>query len=156
MYEMMAGRSPFNISAAEENDQNTEDILFQHILEKPIRIPRTLSVKAASVLKAFMNKDPKERLGCKDDLEEALEDMKNNSFFKGSIDWELLGMKQIMPPYNPNVESDRDLQHFDRQFTEEPPQLTPDDPAIIDRIDQSEFEGFEYINPLMMSKEDTV
>jgi len=152
MYEMMAGRSPFNISAAEENDQNTEDILFQHILEKPIRIPRTLSVKAASVLKAFMNKDPKERLGCKDDLEEALEDMKNNSFFKGAIDWELLALKQIMPPYNPNVESDRDLQHFDRQFTEEPPQLTPDDPAIIDRIDQSEFEGFEYINPLMMSK----
>uniref|UniRef100_A0A7E4V9L7 Protein kinase C-like 3 n=1 Tax=Panagrellus redivivus TaxID=6233 RepID=A0A7E4V9L7_PANRE len=56
MYEMMAGRSPFNISAVEENDQNTEDILFQHILEKPIRIPRILSVKASAVLKAFMNK----------------------------------------------------------------------------------------------------
>uniref|UniRef100_A0AC34PXE2 AGC-kinase C-terminal domain-containing protein n=1 Tax=Panagrolaimus sp. JU765 TaxID=591449 RepID=A0AC34PXE2_9BILA len=68
----------------------------------------------------------------------------------------LLEMKQVQPPYNPNVESDRDLQHFDRQFTEEAPQLTLDDPDAIGRIDQSEFEGFEYINPLMMSKEDTV
>lgn len=82
--------------------------------------------------------------------------MKNCSFFKNAIDWELLEQRQIPPPYNPNVESDRDLQHFDRQFTEEVPQLTPDDTAVINRIDQTEFEGFEYVNPLMMSKEDTV
>ena len=62
----------------------------------------------------------------------------------------------MTPPYNPNVQNDRDLQHFDQQFTDEAPNLTPDDPAVIARIDQSEFEGFEYINPLMMSKEDSV
>ena len=27
---------------------------------------------------------------------------------------------------------------------------------IIDKIDQSEFDGFEYINPLLMSQEDCV
>jgi atypical protein kinase C iota type len=162
MYEMMAGRSPFNIPAEGDNEQNSEDILFQFILEKPIRIPRTLSVRAAGILKAFMNKEPSERLGCKADLDEALEDMKNNSFFKnaapisGGNYWELLEQRQIPPPYNPNVESDRDLQHFDRQFTEEPPQLTPDEPSILGTIDQTQFEGFEYVNPLMMSKEDTV
>lgn len=64
--------------------------------------------------------------------------------------------KQIAPPYNPTVESDRDLQHFDTQFTEEPPTLSPDDPAVIAKIDQSEFEGFEYVNPLQMSREDSV
>lgn len=31
-------------------------ICFTVILEKPIRIPRSLSVKAASVLKGFLNK----------------------------------------------------------------------------------------------------
>ncbi len=28
--------------------------------------------------------------------------------------------------------------------------------ATIEKIDQSEFEGFEYINPLLMSREDSV
>ena len=50
--------------SAENPDQNTEDYLFQVILEKTIRIPRSLSVKAASILKGFLNKNPIERLGC--------------------------------------------------------------------------------------------
>ena len=35
-------------------------------------------------------------------------------------------------------------------------QLTPDDAGIIGKIDQTEFEGFEYVNPLLMSAEDVV
>ena len=55
----------FSIAGSAENpDQNTEDYLFQVILEKTIRIPRSLSVKAASILKGFLNKNPIERLGC--------------------------------------------------------------------------------------------
>lgn len=27
---------------------------------------------------------------------------------------------------------------------------------VIEKIDQTEFEGFEYVNPLLMSMEDTV
>ena len=84
LYEMLAGRSPFDIVGATDNpDQNTEDYLFQVILEKTIRIPRSLSVKAASILKGkwtfacfqnlmlrvfyfsgFLNKNPADRLGC--------------------------------------------------------------------------------------------
>ena len=52
------------LGSAENPDQNTEDYLFQVILEKTIRIPRSLSVKAASILKGFLNKNPIERLGC--------------------------------------------------------------------------------------------
>ncbi|CAI4232722.1 unnamed protein product [Auanema sp. JU1783] len=157
MYEMMAGRSPFDIvGMTGDSEQNTEDFLFQIILEKQIRIPRSLSVKAAQVLKQFLNKDPLERLGCKVDIEEGFNDMKEHPFFKNSIDWESLELRQVPPPYNPSVQSDRDLQHFDSTFTEEAPALTPDDPSVIDKIDQSEFDGFEYVNPLQMSKEDSV
>lgn len=67
-----------------------------------------------------------------------------------------LEQRQVAPPYNPSVENDRDLQHFDTQFTDEAPTLTPDDPNVIAKIDQSEFDGFEYVNPLQMSKEDAV
>ncbi|KAG9340076.1 hypothetical protein JZ751_021996 [Albula glossodonta] len=123
MFEMMAGRSPFDIVGSTDNpDQNTEDYLFQVILEKQIRIPRSLSVKAASVLKGFLNK------------------------VRGS-----LGVTMDMP----NISGEFGLDNFDAQFTNEPIQLTPDDEDVVRKIDQSEFEGFEYINPLLMSAEDS-
>ncbi|XP_026465072.1 atypical protein kinase C-like [Ctenocephalides felis] len=85
LYEMLAGRSPFDIAGASENpDQNTEDYLFQVILDKTIRIPRSLSVKAASVLKGFLVKDPAGRLGCH--KEGGFMDIVNHQFFK-AIDW---------------------------------------------------------------------
>ncbi|XP_065338615.1 atypical protein kinase C isoform X3 [Cloeon dipterum] len=154
LYEMLAGRSPFDIAGATDNpDQNTEDYLFQVILEKTIRIPRSLSVKAASVLKGFLNKNPADRLGCL--RETGFIAIVEHPFFK-SIDWDLLNQRQVAPPYKPRLDSDRDLANFPPEFTDEPVHLTPDDPRVIEKIDQSEFEGFEYVNPLLMSLEDCV
>ncbi|XP_025237374.1 protein kinase C zeta type [Theropithecus gelada] len=152
MFEMMAGRSPFDI-ITDNPDMNTEDYLFQVILEKPIRIPRFLSVKASHVLKGFLNKDPKERLGCRPQT--GFSDIKSHAFFR-SIDWDLLEKKQALPPFQPQITDDYGLDNFDTQFTSEPVQLTPDDEDAIKRIDQSEFEGFEYINPLLLSTEESV
>lgn len=154
LYEMLAGKSPFDIVGASDNpDCNTEDFLFQVILERPIRIPRSLSVKAASILKGFLNKNPIDRLGCHP--ETGFTDIVTHPFFK-TIDWEMLEQRQVPPPYRPRLESDRDLANFPPEFTDEPMQLTPDDQRDIDNIDQSEFEGFEYVNPLLMSMEDCV
>ncbi|XP_053307586.1 protein kinase C zeta type isoform X2 [Spea bombifrons] len=152
MFEMMAGRSPFDI-ITDNPDMNTEDYLFQVILEKPIRIPRILSVKASNVLKGFLNKDPKDRLGCQPQT--GFSDIKSHTFFR-SIDWDMLEKKQVAPPFKPQITDDYGLENFDTQFTSEPVQLTPDDEDVIKRIDQSEFEGFEYINPLLLSTEETV
>nr|AVZ23636.1 atpical protein kinase c [Helicoverpa armigera] len=152
-YEMLAGRSPFDIAQAADNpDQNTEDYLFQVILEKTIRIPRSLSMKAASVLKGFLNKNPAERLGCGDS---GFLDIVSHPFFK-SIEWEMLEQKQVVPPFKPRLEGERDLANFPPEFTDEPVHLTPDNDTVIADIDQSEFEGFEYVNPLLMSLEDCV
>ncbi|XP_064643227.1 protein kinase C iota type-like isoform X2 [Lineus longissimus] len=152
MFEMLAGRSPFDI-LVDNPDQNTEDFLFQIILEKTIRIPRSVSVKAGSILKGFLNKTPTERLGCHPQT--GFADIQSHPFFR-SINWEMLENKQIPPPYKPTVRDERDLEHFDPQFTNEPVQLTPDNPKIIAKIDQSEFDGFEYVNPLLMSIEECV
>uniref|UniRef100_A0A336MBT7 CSON014807 protein n=1 Tax=Culicoides sonorensis TaxID=179676 RepID=A0A336MBT7_CULSO len=64
-----------------------------------------------------------------------------------------LESKQVTPPFKPRLDSERDLANFPPEFTDEPVHLTPDD-EVIDKIDQSEFEGFEYVNPLLMSLED--
>lgn len=151
MYEMMAGRSPFeplNDNPGDNPDLNTEDHLFQVILEKPIRIPRSLSVRAASVLKGFLQKSPNERLASYDGLNE----IKQHLFFR-PIDWSLLEQRLIVPPYRPPVQSDRDLNNIDEIFTQEPVILTPDTPNTLARIQQNEFDGFEYINPLILSDE---
>ncbi|XP_055340174.1 protein kinase C iota type-like [Paramacrobiotus metropolitanus] len=155
LYEMMVGKSPFDVNqqGAENPDQQTEDYLFQVILEKTIRIPRTLQIEAANVLKGFLNKIPEDRLGCHPQT--GFDDIKHHAFFR-KIDFEALEKKQKIPPFKPKVQSALDLHNFDPQFTDEPVRLTPDDPSIIDEIDQSEFEGFEYVNPLLMSAEDPV
>lgn len=91
LYEMLAGRSPFDIAGASENpDQNTEDYLFQVILQKTIRIPRSLSVKAGAVLKGFLCKDPAERLGCGRGPS-AFQDIVHHPFFK-AIDWNMVSV----------------------------------------------------------------
>ncbi|MGH0170234.1 UNVERIFIED_CONTAM: hypothetical protein FKN15_058570 [Acipenser sinensis] len=64
-----------------------------------------------------------------------------------------LEKKQVTPPFKPQSTDDYGLDNFDTQFTNEPVQLTPDDDDVIKRIDQSEFEGFEYINPMLLSSE---
>ncbi|RZB40759.1 C1 1 and/or Pkinase C domain containing protein [Asbolus verrucosus] len=73
-----------------------------------------------------------------------------------TLSFDSLEQKQIQPPYKPRLDSDRDLANFPPEFTDEPVHLTPDDPHVIEKIDQSEFEGFEYVNPLLMSLEDCV
>ena len=53
------------------------------ILEKTIRIPRSLSVKAASILKGFLNKNPADRLGCHRDS--GFGEIMNHPFFKVAL-----------------------------------------------------------------------
>ncbi|CAF1100096.1 unnamed protein product [Adineta steineri] len=161
MFEMMAGRSPFEIVGSAENpDLNTEDRLFQVILEQPIRIPRSLTVRAKNVLEGFLNKDPQNRLGCRYDqtlgCRAGFQDICLHPFFHPAIDWQRLESKQIVPPYKPILTEDQDLSHFDPQFTNEDVVLTPEDEQILARIQQSEFEGFEYVNPLIMTVEGNV
>ncbi|NXU62418.1 KPCI kinase, partial [Horornis vulcanius] len=136
MFEMMAGRSPFDI----------EPCFLAVILEKQIRIPRSLSVKAAGVLKSFLNKVR---------ADTGFADIQGHPFFR-NVDWDLMEQKQVVPPFKPNISGEFGLDNFDSQFTNEPVQLTPDDDDIVKKIDQSEFEGFEYINPLLMSAEECV
>merc|ERR1711884_111747 len=107
----MAGKSPFDLNDAHQtNDQNSEELLFQVILERPIRMPRSLSIPASKVLKRFLDKEPRTRLGCS-----GLADIQHDSFFR-TLDWVRLGKKQVIPPFRPTISDEMGLDNFDTQF----------------------------------------
>ena len=74
------------------------------ILEKTIRIPRSLSVKAAGILKGFLNKNPTDRLGCH--KESRFMEIQTHPFFK-SIEWEAVSFQK---PFNPLNHSSIDME----------------------------------------------
>ena len=87
---------PLNAFSTFSLDESTPHLnltlLFAVILEKTIRIPRSLSVKAASILKGFLNKNPADRLGCH--KETGFMEIMSHPFFK-TIEWELVSEKYL-------------------------------------------------------------
>jgi serum/glucocorticoid-regulated kinase 2 len=59
----------------------------------------------------LLEKDRKQRLGAKNDVEDVL----GHSFFK-DIDREALLAKQIEPPFKPTIKSINDVSNFDPKF----------------------------------------
>ncbi|XP_055018994.1 protein kinase C epsilon type-like isoform X1 [Boleophthalmus pectinirostris] len=134
MYEMMCGQPPF--------EAENEDELFECILHDDVLFPAWLSTEAVAVLRAFMTKSPQQRLGCVESqgLEEAIKDQP----FFSEIDWSLLELRKITPPFKPRIKTKRDVNNFDQDFTREEPVLTPVEESIIKQINQDEFRGFSY------------
>lgn len=84
-----------------------------------------------------------------------LREIEQHIFFR-TVDWRAMEQRLVPPPYKPQVTSERDLTNIDTLFTKEPVVLTPISPRTLSHIQQNEFEGFEYINPLILSEEQPV
>lgn len=111
-----------------------------------------------------MTKSPQKRLGSGEDGEKNVRD---HIFFR-RIDWHRIESREVQPPYKPKIvilfflfffqiktkanrvylKNDiRDTSNFDREFTNEAPKLTPTDKLFIMNLDQTEFDGFSFVNP---------
>lgn len=139
VYEMLVGQSPFS--------GDDEDGLFDSILQEDVTYPRWLSKEAVSFVSKLLDRDPTTRLGMRDDVEP----IRGESFFS-SIDWKKMEAKEVVPPFRPDVKSPGDATNFDAEFTMEPPILTPADKALILSMDQDQFQGFSFTNPLFHSR----
>uniref|UniRef100_A0A8C6PAC0 non-specific serine/threonine protein kinase n=1 Tax=Nothobranchius furzeri TaxID=105023 RepID=A0A8C6PAC0_NOTFU len=134
-YEMMCGRLPFY-------NQDHEK-LFELILMEEIKFPRTLSADAKSLLSGLLIKDPNKRLGGgPDDAKEIM----RHSFF-GSVDWQDVYDKKLVPPFQPQVSSETDTRYFDEEFTAQTITITPQDSLEVSSSDNERrphFPQFSY------------
>ncbi|KHJ95986.1 protein kinase domain protein [Oesophagostomum dentatum] len=105
-----------------------------------------MSKEAVSICKALLNKNPLKRLGCSTNGAASEAEIKEHPFFR-RIDWFKLSTRQIQPPFKPKVKSPNDVSNFDSEFTHEIPKLTPIDRLFLMNLDQTEFDGFSYVNP---------
>ncbi|OXA41891.1 putative protein kinase C delta type [Folsomia candida] len=135
LYEMLVGQSPFSGS--------DEDELFWSICNEQVHFPRFLSKESKWILERLLEKDSSRRLGM---ASCAYGDVSKQVFFN-QIDWDKLEKKELEPPFRPKLKHPLDVQYFDTTFTKEIARLTPVDKAILQSMDQSQFDGFSYTNP---------
>ncbi|KAL1971229.1 hypothetical protein VTN77DRAFT_181 [Rasamsonia byssochlamydoides] len=151
VFEMCCGWSPFY---AEDTQQMYKNIAFGKV-----RFPRdALSTEGRNFVKGLLNRNPKHRLGAKDDARELMA----HPFFH-DIDWEALARKEVIPPFKPKLKSETDTSNFDPEFTTAlehsaslndraaalangaMPASTPLSPGM-----QANFKGFTFVNESSM------
>ena len=105
VFEMCCGWSPFY---ADETQQMYKNIAFGKV-----RFPKdALSNEGRNFVKGLLNRNPKHRLGAKDDAEE----LKAHVFF-ADTDWTAIMNKTVVPPFKPKLKSILDTSNFDPEFT---------------------------------------
>lgn len=134
-YEFLVGDSPFE---ADEDDE-----LFDQILNAKVEFPAKLDSSAKDFVNALLNRDPLTRLGCGDKGES---NIKRHPFF-ATFDWVKAAKLELVPPFKPDIKDPKKAECFDDEFTQEAAELTPADPGVIATIEQSEFNGFSFVNP---------
>jgi len=131
LYEMLAGLPPFY-------DEDV-DKMYEKILNDPLRFGEEFSLEACKILSGLLNRDPSRRLGVK-----GAEEIKRHAFFHDHIDFKLLKMKKIQPPFKPSVASPVDVSNFDMVFTGEEPVDSFVDDSNLSKTVQDQFNGFSY------------
>ena len=109
LYEMIIGIPPFY--------NKNKHQMYYYIQHAPIRWPEkekhglSVSEEAKSLIIGLLEKDRKQRLGQKNDVDEVLA----HPFFK-NMDRERLLKKEIPAPFMPEIKSNVDLSNFDQKF----------------------------------------
>lgn len=130
LYEMLTGLPPFY-------DENTNE-MYRRILEDNLTFPDDMSVRARSLLRGLLNRDPAQRLGNRGAAE-----IKAHPFF-AEIDWGKLLARRYQPPFKPKVASAADTSNFDDEFTGEAPQDSLAAGSQLSATLQKQFEGFTF------------
>jgi RAC serine/threonine-protein kinase len=128
LYEMLTGMPPFYSNDVED--------MYRKILKAQVNFPRYFSDESKAIISELLEREPTKRL-----VEP--EKIKQHIFFRG-IDWQKLYLKQVKPPFIPDVKSIQDISQIDPEFTSEKPVLDDGNSAPISSSLQDQFADFAY------------
>jgi len=125
LFEMLTGLPPFY----DEDMQN----MYNKKMNLDLVVPEHIPEQARNLITRFLDKNPETRL-------QEIQEIKAHPYFQG-INWERLYLKEIQPPYIPNVKTKESTDLIDKQFTnmDIKRELSPGVP-----IQTDDFEGFTY------------
>lgn len=128
VYEMVVGVPPYW-------DEFPLEMYKKIRAAEAVRFPSAISANMRTFIQSLLAKYPKNRLGYND-----LNELVAHPLFDG-VAWELVATKSLLPPYIPVIENETDVSHFERQFTDLAPMLTPTIPSA---FDLKTFSGFTF------------
>ena len=82
--------------------------LYHKTIKTQYRFPEKFPERAKSIVRGLLVRKPNKRLGM---LQNGIDDLKNNIFFK-NFNWKDLIAKKLSPPILPNVKNDKDTTNF--------------------------------------------
>jgi len=129
-YELCIGLPPFY-------HQNLH-MMYQKIRTENPKFPGSMSRGCESLIKGFLERDPKKRLGCGD---EDVEEVKKQGWFS-DLNWKDVYDKKIVPRYIPKVRNVLDTSNFSKEFTKESVKDTYVEGVILTPKDQ--FTNFTF------------
>ncbi|KAF2354294.1 Protein kinase C-terminal [Trinorchestia longiramus] len=137
MYDMMTGSPPYT--------GETRKITFERIMKGKLHLPPYLSPDARDLIKKLLKRNASARLGSgPDDAKPIME----HPFFK-DINWDLVPLRKLEPPFKPPVVNEEDVSQFDSKFTKQTPIDSPCDSMLSDSVNKI-FEGFTYVAPSVL------
>ncbi|CAH8841733.1 unnamed protein product [Trichobilharzia szidati] len=135
IFDMLSGAPPFS-------QEESREATTHKILTAPLRFPPSFSSEVISLIRGLLRRDPNERLGSKEDVEE----IKRHKFFKRhEINWSDVYHRRLKPPFRPKLTAENDVSMFDPSFTRLQPVVSPVDG--IASIPPDMFQGFSYVAP---------
>ncbi|XP_063295567.1 serine/threonine-protein kinase N2-like [Pelobates fuscus] len=112
IYIMLNRKFPFS---------DRDNKLTANIIHRKFTYKESLSTNATSIIDQLLKKDQTRRLGAgKKDAQ----DVKKHPFFQ-DIDWAALLLKNMTPPFVPEIKGIEDVSNFQEIFTTKQPILTP-------------------------------
>mmetsp|Transcript_15249 Transcript_15249/g.45693 ORF Transcript_15249/g.45693 Transcript_15249/m.45693 type:complete len:132 (-) Transcript_15249:357-752(-) len=131
---MMGFHTPFY-------DKNRK-IMFHGIINLEPSFPAHFTAAAKVVLLQLLEKDPACRLGSKGAAE-----IKKSSFFE-SLDFQKLIMREIPPPFKPEVANEEDTKYVPKAYLSAKPEDSIDSSATKQKNTQH-FQGFTFNPPML-------
>ena len=138
--EMLTGKHPFY--------HRNLYRLQQNILHRTPHFDPTVSIEARSFLLALLTKDPTSRLGSVPPVVDhngvmvASGDVESHPFFvKHRINWTTVESRQGVPGFVPRLRDEKDVSHFDQQFTQQTPSDTPELSSFTERKLEDNVKG---------------